>query len=88
MTAQQNGIKGCPEGKTQWTRSCPCTHPDLIPCKQQYRRPNEAPLCWGTYKDLQKCCKECRVVKGCAEELALSIIEGRHGKIIQIGDLS
>ena len=44
---------------------------------QNYRRPNESPLCWGQYKDLQECCKKCDSVQGCAEELVISILEGR-----------
>ena len=71
-------IKGCPEKKIKWTRSCPCTAPDLTPCRQQYRKPKEAPLCWGTYKDNQKCCQNCRVLQGCAEEMVLAILEGRN----------
>ena len=57
---------------------------------KDYRRPNEAPLCWGLYKDTQECCLNCIVRGGCVEELVLSILEGRNKRpaaIIKIGDL-
>ena len=53
------------------------------------RRPNESPLCWGQYKDLEECCKNCNSSQRCAEELVLSILEGRSRRpsaIIRMGN--
>ena len=84
MTSQSSCIPDCPEKKTQKDRACPCTHPNNIPCKVNTHRPKESPLCWGTYKDNQKCCQNCDSAQGCAEEIALSIFEGRHGVLIEV----
>jgi len=58
---------------------------DLMP--PNIHKPNESPLCWGLYKDNQSCCQNCDSSQGCAEELVVSILEGRSKRPSTIVEL-